>query len=606
MPMAGMGRIVIAPRGPDAGTATGGGGLVWYFDTSHESYLSEMACLPEGWALAPAGQAVNAAADRLRPVIANLEAHLFDGAPPAGWWGSAMGERNPYVGDLHLSLARSLALVEAARQGGCHWVITGDFDLGRSLAQTARLAGLDAVWQGPGARPFAHAAAVLKAVLAALRDGWRASRAVRPLRRAVFALKDRHAWLLTWAGTDFQRGIASGRDAFFGELPSWLRQWSVPFGWLGNPSTWLADIKHIAKAVPTNAEPAILLPALIPFSARLRAVWSTLGLMRMRVKALTVAGVDLSPMIRRAMDLDIRSGTSLRALPFEAIGAQCRRLGLAPHCLIYPYENQPWEKALLAGFRRHLPGVRLIGYQHSVLSTRYLSVEPGKAQLRDGLFPDVLVVAGQEFQDRMMACGLPAARLPLGGALRLDGVGPSRDGVSSKPIGTVLVTLPMQADEGLELACKAADCAAMLGELRFLVNFHPMLDEATRARIRDRAAEAGARENIAFVDGPASRWLGECDLVLYNSSGTVFEAARAGIPAIYVGPVCGLDLEKLPGGSPLRCRSSAELAELLARLRYDREAIAAAVGDMRHKAACCLAPANREIWQALLVHEGAG
>ena len=45
-----------------------------------------------------------------------------------------------------------------------------------------------------------------------------------------------------------------------------------------------------------------------------------------------------------------------------------RAAGFAPRALFYTFENQPWEKAMLAGFRNALPGTMFIGVQHAPLA----------------------------------------------------------------------------------------------------------------------------------------------------------------------------------------------------------------------------------------------
>lgn len=577
----------------------------WYFGTRYEAFLTLTARLPARWRAVAMGDAVNEAAGRLLPILADLDDHLFPEGPPLDWWAGCTAERNPYVDDLYLSLAQAVALVEAARRGGRHVVAVDDPALGRALVDVARRAGLSARWRGPALRRFATLGGFLRAAAGMLRDGWRQRRATWRHGLTPGSLAGGDVWLVTWVGENtFSSGPSVG-DTFLGALPAWLRDWGARPGWLANPTGWLSDADAIAAAIARAGEPAAPMAAFVTVAALLGAVRRGLTLMFAAIRPFRALGIDLSPLIRRAIDRDAASGMALRALVYTGIARRCRRLNLQPRVLIYTYENQPWEKQLLAGFRRHCPGTRLVGVQHTAFADRYLSADPSRAQMEAGLFPDLLMTSGEEFRDRLAARGIAPGHLAVGGALRFPELACGGGSTGRTKIATILATLPMHGDEGLELAHKAAIAVADLPGLRLLVNFHPMMGDVARRAIRERIAAVDVGDRVSFVDGPASRWLGETDLLLYNSSGTVFEAARAGLAAIYVGPSCGLDLEKVPGGGCLRCRSAAELAALVARLRNDPAALAAAVADTRAKAARCFRPPDPQAWRHAL-HLDAG
>lgn len=597
-----MTRVVICPAGHDFLNMPPEPRQFWYFGTQYASYLDVTARLPAGWAVVDAGESINNAADQLIRLRADLESQLFDGLPPTDWWATSVSERNPYADDLYLTLSQAVVLVNAARRGGCHVVAVDDPALGRAMVATLQRNGISASWQGPRERPFGRTAAFTKATLAALRDGWKASRAVKKHRLNPELLGRRKVWLMTWIdGSSFISEGVVAKDGFFGDLPAWLRSWGIALGWLGNPTGWKESDDRIAASAALNVEPTALVGSFVGMAARIRAVACRLRLVGIRRRKFTALGLDLSAIIRRSIDRDIGSGVALRAIVYSEIGRQCRRLGIKPEVLIYTYENQPWEKQLLAGFRRYLPETRLIAFQHAVFADRYVSAEPTPAQLAAGLFPDIVMTSGEEFRERLIRCGVTAEKVVVGGALRLPHLAKSHPASPHTAITSMLATLPMQPDEALELAHKAALASATQENLRLLINFHPMMAEPARDAIRRRVAALDGGHHISFVEGNVGRWLGECDLLLYNSSGTVFEAGHLGIPAVYVGPVCGLDLEKLPGGSRLRCRSVSELVALIGELRGNPEKIAEAVRDAHAKGAKCFTAPRPEAWQDIVL-----
>jgi hypothetical protein len=549
--------------------------------------------LPEGWTRAPVGDLINAVATELRPALTNLDGAVF-GPGGTDWAAALLAERNPYTSDFLCSVAGAVALVRHARAFGDVFVVTDDPTLGAALAETCRLAGLSVQW----ARPARWGGTAR--VWGALIRGW--AREMMVLRRhglGADRLPSGGMWLLTWAGPDvFPAGQPLQRDRFFGGLPGWLHESGIPFGIVGNPTGWLGGDDATARTAALAGDPAVLIPALTGLWDRMRAAWAAWRLPAAMRSSWVLAGISVAPMVARAIEQERRSGVAARALLFAAIG---RQGGRAPDVVLYPYENQPWEKQLIAGFRRHCPSTRLIGFQHSPFADRYLSADPSRRQLAENLFPDVLVASGSAFRDRLRTCGVPESRIVVGGALRSpDLAGPVAAPRRCARLARVLASLPMQAGESVDLAAKAvAACAGLAVDL--VVNFHPMLDSATRSRIRALVGEgAGAAANVEFSDAPARALLPETDLLLYNSSGTVFEAAALGIASIYVGPEAGLDLDKLPGGNPWGCRSAGELRRMLAALEADPAPLAAHAVALASCLGSVFAPPDREVWLNLL------
>jgi hypothetical protein len=276
-----------------------------------------------------------------------------------------------------------------------------------------------------------------------------------------------------------------------------------------------------------------------------------------------------------------------------------RRRGARPRLLIYTFENQPWEQTLLLGFRRYLPQTVLVGCQHAPFAEHYLSASPSLAQWRDGSAPDLLVTLGADSHDRMIAMGAPPDRVLVGGAWRF----PDLLALPPKPltaIRQILVSCTVDFAESFELVHKAAAALEDLPGLTLMVNFHPSTNLNFRASIRDKVLATADAPHIRFVDGPAREWLEQADVLLYNSSGTAFEAAALGIPAIYVGPVAGLDLDKMPGNDAMRCRHPAALRELLRGFAADPGMARGHVDKGRERLRRCFANPDMDAWGEIL------
>ena len=127
-----------------------------------------------------------------------------------------------------------------------------------------------------------------------------------------------------------------------------------------------------------------------------------------------------------------------------------------------------------------------------------------------------------------------------------------------------------------------------------------MFSKKIKYEILKRADETGDFGHLEFVEGSAQTLLEKCSMLIYNSSGTVFEAARLGIPSIYVGSNGGLDLDKVPGGSKLKCRSSEDLNEIILRLSTDALFVEKVVNQAHNSLKYCFSQPRPETWANLI------
>jgi surface carbohydrate biosynthesis protein (TIGR04326 family) len=555
----------------------------------------------------PIGAALDATAERLRSEMIELGTHLASGRCPLSWSASDMAEGNPVTFDLCLDLCRSVALIEAARAGGSHLVVVDDDALGRALVDTCRRAGIAARWRGPE-----------RSVLRALRDGLRVHAqyvrawwARRRLMRGWTLDRPEHAsdiCLLTWFD---RRNFAQGAmevDRFFGKLPVWLRASGVRFAWLANPLGAMDALIDAASRARVS-ERVDLVAALLDLRSLLRAYLALLMLPLALRRQAFVGGIDVTALVRRALGKEMMSTRLVFAAQYLGLARQMKRRGAAPRVVFYTYENQPWEKLMLIGFRRDLPSTILIGVQHAPLAERHVGVHPGRRQWHDGTTPDVLLTIGEDFRDRLIARGAPPERLVVGGALRYPEILSAPAGTRADDGGRprrVLAACSIDLQEATELTYKAAVAAAGLDDLELIVNCHPMVGESFRAALRERVTTATDCAHVRFVEGTADAWLGQVDIVLYNASGTSFEAVAAGVPTIFVGSEIALDMDKMAGQGTLKCRAIPELRRQIGELLRDPGVRDSCVAAGRKFLARCFAAPAPQFWAALATHPAEG
>ena len=182
-----------------------------------------------------------------------------------------------------------------------------------------------------------------------------------------------------------------------------------------------------------------------------------------------------------------------------------------PARVLWPWENHGWERNLCRAGRRH--GVRLIGYQHTVIGPHQFNY--ATATNHDGTtsIPDVVVANGPVYRDEMLAWGVPAERLVIGGAFRFPRFA---EGLFD-PEGPVFVPFsPVAAIARAQL--EVARALSRRGR-RVLVKPHPMYPVAF---------ETGA--GLELSDRPLAEQTG-LSAVLYGTGTSGLEAVLMGLPA---------------------------------------------------------------------------
>src|SRR5262245_12781024 len=125
---------------------------VCYLAGSFVSYAQLREALPAGWSMPVPGPALNAAANRLRDAVINLDAQ----ARPTtldrlAWDATLLAERGPLTSTLMLNLARLVVFVECVGRPGRHLVVVEDYEFGRLLLREAVRRDWNAGWLWPDA-----------------------------------------------------------------------------------------------------------------------------------------------------------------------------------------------------------------------------------------------------------------------------------------------------------------------------------------------------------------------------------------------------------------------------------------------------------------------
>lgn len=138
---------------------------------------------------------------------------------------------------------------------------------------------------------------------------------------------------------------------------------------------------------------------------------------RIRIKGdLYFKGIDISELVQDSFDEDYYLLRGLTAY-LEYFIAQ-KIIELNPERLLYPFENQTWEKMYPYMKNKKNSKTIIVGFQHSGFSLKVLNYFPSRVEKDLPIFPDKILTVGNIFKDIMKEKAHYPSELMVGGALR--------------------------------------------------------------------------------------------------------------------------------------------------------------------------------------------
>lgn len=574
-------------------------GGVWYLGSRYGDLLA----LEGGWKIETCGARLNRIFDSLKDDFVNLDRHLASGRLQYLWDGSDLAERSPFTSDFIITCCRALAMLEILTERSGVMIVLDDGDMVQAMGEIAARAGIEVQTHGRQPTIWKHwVRFLLDLGLQRAAQGWRWLRAAHQLKKIRRskplrwdALRAADSLIITWnLGNSFGGPSGGNPDAYHGRLPAILKGQGRSIAWLGNSTDWMRSLEEMAETARSAADPVILPQDLWTAGDIIGVLLESLAFPLAVRRCLTLGGADLTPLLRRAVRQEVRSVRLSFALLYGKTVKRLVAKGLTPKTILYPYERQPWELALLVSARRWLPQTQLTGHMHAPLASRYLSFLPSRREVGRSLNPDRMLVIGDHYRRCLVEAGFPEKDISIIGAFRFEGVfAVSAVGERTRN-RTVLCPCPINFGEALELVRKTAQAVCDLSGVGLLVNFHPAADRSFRGEMERQLESLLPKERVEFSGEPAASLLSRVACVVYNASGVVFEAARMGVPAIFIGSDVGLDLDKLPVGGQAP-RSVMDLRDLLANCLDNPAKAAAIIADNSRRAAEAFTPPVTEL-----------
>jgi hypothetical protein len=258
-------------------------------------------------------------------------------------------------------------------------------------------------------------------------------------------------------------------------------------------------------------------------------------------------GAQVPPLVRRAALIE--GGTAQGAAVAWQIHCQSRWLAAArPPVVAWPWENHGWERALVRTARAF--GIRLVGYQHSVVGGQMLNYAAHSNS--DGLasLPDQVLCSGAATLEQLAVWDFPRNRLAVGGARRFA----ASQSVPWDEDAPVFVALPFDGITAAEMVEAVREAAARTGR-HFVVKDHPMTPFTfpSSPGVESTTEPLAAQKSVSAV--------------VYAATTVGLEAALMGLPTLRFRPRSRIALNILPYGVTLPTTSAATLAGDLEAVR---------------------------------------
>jgi len=565
---------------------------VYYFGNSYEAFLKIHRLLPKNCELVPIREALSANAELLKEHLINIEESQLKPSKDRLWWdASDLADKGPYATNLLLNASRFKIFHDACGSGGNLIFIVGDGDLGRLLYEEARKKGMKVGWQHPGSAlglqgKLSNVGAVLKrqwrclrTLLAGLSHVVRMYRAVRTRRRLnpvkIDALREADVLLVVWsAAHTFPKEGLLKRDGNLGRIPEILKDSGLKVGYLVNQVVGNDSIADMADNITGADDPVLALEDCLSIGEILKAaVASLIDPWRIQLDA-SDGYNSLEPILWLERQREIVEWRPVQTRLVAAFGTALKRLSIFPKVIVHQYENQPWEKVLRMALRANCPAVRIVGCQHVPLPSLFINNYPSKNEIREGLLPDKVIVAGKYFIDMFAEKGFPKNRLTVGGALRyeslMNAVGKEQQRESEQPV-TILCCTSIDFDESFELVHKVVQGAKSLSNIRIVINFHPSRSNAFRKQLSERIAQLsdGVGPKPEYSDRSVRDLMEETDVVAYNTSSSALDALLKNKRTLCVLRDLDLVYDRVPSQFTHRVCSPKDIQYYLERLPKD-------------------------------------
>jgi surface carbohydrate biosynthesis protein (TIGR04326 family) len=396
-------------------------------------------------------------------------------------------------------------------------------------------------------------------------------------------------YIYSWVQDRFFGEDGDFHDAYFGKLPEMLTDNSIDVAYI-TPLLLSPILKR--KCLDYGRYKFTFLDRHIRFTDILKSLFTLF-----RISCGTQQQ-PLMTLLQRQFVYEI-SSVPVNLIHYFAFKRWLQEIDQGEITIIYPFENQPWEKMLCMAAREVNKKCNLVGYQHTTVPSLLLNYFLGTGESNNMPLPHIIVTNGEHTLNLLRNAGYGDVEFINGGALRYER--PYRtDSDSTKrrnKVKTVLVAFPYSASQSQEMLLAVLNAFREMEKIRIIMKPHPAVP-LERLAIQVSAWPV----NFEMVDKPVPEILKEVDLLIYSASTTGLEASLAGIPVVkyYSEHLLDLDpLDTVDGSSVRSCSENNMKHVVLSALDEKRNHPGEKPTSSPDK---FFSPVNEDVWTQIVKH----
>jgi len=341
---------------------------------------------------------------------------------------------------------------------------------------------------------------------------------------------------ITLIASWLNKGIAKKDNpfkAYYGDLADFFKSRSVNIHYLGyiwDHENYFDVKRQISKKYDNVIFPEDYLNALdIVKSACLTL------LRQVNFEKIVFDGYNLSSLFKHYIAEDQSNTHDSISLSFYYVFKNLKNAGFEIDKFIYPFENQPWEKACIQGIREFYPRCKIIAFKHTTVPQFMLAHFPSQIELEKMPVPDKIVCCGESSYKTLYPYWADKCALENGPALRHSYLFNKR-GLPGKS-NSVGAALSINVNENIEFLDVILKTAEKL-DVSFFIKFHP----AAKNDILIKQLNSVNLTNVKIFNGTPDEFLSRIGVMLFTATDLSVQAALGGIPVICYMPMAKLDM----------------------------------------------------------------
>lgn len=300
---------------------------------------------------------------------------------------------------------------------------------------------------------------------------------------------------------------------------------------------------------------------------------------------------NFTPLVTRALKKDFWDASYLKHLLFyKAFRKICLNVSNNT-TIIYPFENQSWEKALIMACSEQANKINLFAYQFFPIPENFLIHHfSGKAK-KYAMLPSKILTGDIYSNHFLQKNGISTLKL---GSLRYSHL--LNYQMKSAIRKKILCALFLDEIETISMVKKMVKISKHI-DCDFILNYHPSLSVDIIKKIKNLIKDS---KNITLSNIRVTDLLDDVFLLTYNSSSVFLEAALRGIAVLYLPCDDIVNLDRFHGLGRV-IKSDEETISFIQKLRVDKNFYEAYASEAYKKSNQMIIPYHKQVIEGLIL-----